>query len=103
MSHFLVFMIREILKRSGRRPLFALEKHRDKGTRQHNCRRNLGAIETNRFKNALSDSSVADLVMILNEADEAMLRETPNPAPVHAIAIDRIGSVVDKGTFQSLR
>ena len=68
-------------------PLFALKKHGDKRPKQNEAGCNLRAIYTGALADAVADSSVSYLIMILNETKEAMLRQIPYWPPMPSIAI----------------
>ena len=72
LCHLLVIMVREVLKRCGRRELLALKEHGDERCSHHESQCNLGLVSANDVLYAVSDGTVADLVVVLDVAKEVM-------------------------------
>ena len=51
------------------------------GPEQHEGRRNLGAIDADGLAQPVADRPIADLIVILDEAEEAMLRQVADGRP----------------------
>jgi hypothetical protein len=75
------------LERRRRRQLFSLENHGHERAHEDDGRRNHGAIEPGDFMQAIAHRPIADLVMVLNVAEEPILRQVVRWFSVRALAM----------------
>src|ERR1700761_1284002 len=95
-----VFVIGEVLERGGRGPLLALEEHGHEGRGKDERSGDLCAAGAGELREPLALRAVADLVVILRVAEETPCGEIGDRAPVNAIAIGGVASVVDEDLLQ---
>ena len=82
MRHLRVIVIGEVLEWRGCGELLALEEHRDKRRGEHQCRRDLCAIDADDVLEPLACCTVAHLVVVLDVAEETVRGE-----PIHGTAV----------------
>src|SRR5580698_100896 len=101
--HLLIFMVRKVQERSRCRELFAHEQHRDAGCGQQHAHRYLCGIEADDMLQAITRSSIADLIVVLDEVNEMMRRESINRPAVCAPTIGGVVAIKHKHLLQRLR
>ena len=97
-----VSVIGKVKKGRSRCPFFALKKHRNEWREQHEGRRNLRTIDAGTLADSVADRPVANLIVVLDETQEAMLRQISYGAAMHPISMSGKDSVIDKGPFERL-
>jgi len=76
LSHRRIVMVREILKRRRSCKLLTLEEQRKKRCSQHNSRSHLRAVHSHSLLQPLARRPIANLVVVLDEPQEAMRRQS---------------------------
>src|SRR5882757_5508303 len=96
-------MIGEILKRRRRVPFLALKQHRNKWRCHQQRRGNFKLVDSNQMPKPLTHRAITNLIMILQERDESMRRESLHRPTVRAPPTFRIDTVVRETSSKSFR
>ena len=81
-GHLGIFVVGEVEEGGGGGELFALEEHGDEGRGEDEAGGDLGFVEADDVLEAVAGGAIADLVVVLDEADEVMGGEAVDGAAV---------------------
>src|SRR6185437_6712489 len=95
-------MIGEVKKRSSRRPFFTLKQHGNKWPKQNESRRNFCTINSSAVGDPVANRPIANLIVILNKTQKAMLVNILHRAPMHPVPVPRKDPVVVERFFECL-
>ena len=93
-------MIREVQKWSGGCPFFALKKHRDEWAQQIKSSRDFGPLQARGVTDSVAHRAVAHLVMCLNVAKKAMLRQRMSWPAMDPASVTGVDAVINKSALQ---
>ena len=96
LGHLGVFMVGEVEERGRGSELLTLKQHGNEGRGEHEAGGDLGASHADKVLKPFAGRAVADLVVILDEADEVVRGEAVDRPTVVAVAVARVLAVVDE-------
>src|ERR1700733_14450612 len=102
LCHRVLFMVREVLEGRGGSVLLTLKDERDEWSGEDKAGGDLRTVEADDLLEAIAGGAIADLIVVLDEADKVMHGEAVHRASVPAVAILRERAVVDEDAGERL-
>src|SRR5262249_4723852 len=94
LRHLRLFVVREVEERRRSRKLLAHKEQRNKWRGEYKSRRNLGPVHADNLRQPLALRAVAHLVMVLDEAEEVVRRQSFHRPAMVTAAVLGVAAVV---------